>query len=51
MKHFAASFVLLCPLVAFSAEIADAKFFRVEAHLKKIQAIAANAGVSHTIWN
>src|SRR3984957_14890606 len=28
MKHFAASFVLLCPLVAFSAEIPDAKFYR-----------------------
>jgi putative membrane protein len=28
MKHFATSLVLLCPLVAFSAEIPDAKFYR-----------------------
>ena len=28
MKHFAASLVLLCPLVSFSAEIPDAKFYR-----------------------
>jgi hypothetical protein len=87
MKHLAASFVLLCPLVAFSAEIPDAALAQsknitlpahpsvaemeaksklqvlsgqdpdarafasatlptLEAHLKKIQAIAANAGAS-----
>jgi putative membrane protein len=99
MRHLAASFVLLCPLIAFSEEIPDAKFYRdaaeggmaevamgnlaqqkaqspsvkdfgaqmvkdhsaaneklkalasatlptLEAHLKKIQAIAATAGVS-----
>jgi putative membrane protein len=28
MRHLAASFVLLCPLIAFSAEIPDAKFYR-----------------------
>ncbi len=28
MKHFAASFVLLCPLAAYSGEIPDAKFYR-----------------------
>jgi putative membrane protein len=28
MRHLAAPFVLLCPLVAFSAEIPDVKFYR-----------------------
>jgi putative membrane protein len=28
MRYLAASFVLLCPLIAFSAEIPDAKFYR-----------------------
>src|ERR1700688_3319687 len=28
MKHFAATCALLCPLVAYSAEIPDAKFYR-----------------------
>ena len=52
MRHLAAAFVLLCPSIAFSAEIPDAKAFAsatlptLEAHLKKIQAIAATAGVS-----
>ena len=52
MRHLAAAFVLLCPSIAFSAEIPHAKAFAsatlptLEAHLKKIQAIAATAGVS-----
>jgi hypothetical protein len=28
MRHLAAAFVLLCPSIAFSAEIPDAKFYR-----------------------
>src|ERR1700722_12194988 len=28
MRHLTAPFVLLCPLVAFSADIPDAKFYR-----------------------